>query len=51
MLLSNLRGSTDKMVFLVLHVGDREGVPGSAAAGAGQGGFRGNDVTANGSLK
>lgn len=39
MLPSNLRGSTNKMGFLVLRVGDREIVPGSAAAGAGEGDF------------
>lgn len=51
MLLSNLQGSINKMGFLVLCVGDGEIVPGSAAARAGEGGFRGNGVTANGSLR
>jgi len=51
MLLSCLQGSTNKMGFLVLCAGDRENVPGSAAAGAGEGEFRGNSVRANGSLR
>lgn len=50
MLPSSLQGSTSKTGFLVLCAGDGEIIPGSAAAGAGEGEFRGNGVTANGSL-
>lgn len=39
MLPSNLQGSTNKMGFLVLHVGDAEIIPGSAAARGGEGDF------------